>query len=339
MRLRWLGISLLLLVPLSVRAQSMISPTPAAYSGEPMREMSSYDTPERPRFRAEADYLLWFLKPDRLSTPVLVTVRNPNEDLSATFAAGGLADPNTVALFGPGSINRGPYSGLHLNFAYEIGDDGGAAVELGGFWLPGQGNVYHYASNASGSPALALPFFDPTTAIGGPGETGGGFAAPNFGGAPLVGHVDIRTATQLWGADANLAYELFCNNGWRLQGLGGFRYLGLNDLFQETAVLQNSFGGQTYDRFATANNFYGGQLGLRLVGDLGRFQPSLTTKVAPAALQETLNIAGSAILPTNAVVPAGMQQLPGVSTPPPATSETPPRAALPSSARRTFPSL
>src|SRR5262249_22054051 len=100
-------------------------------------------------------------------------------------------------------------------------------------------------------------------------------------------------------------------SGWRVEALGGFRYLGMDDLLQVHAVLTTNGGGDTYDRFATANNFYGGQVGVRLTGDLGRLRPALGTKLALRATQEELDGAGNAILPEGAVPPGGAPQLPG----------------------------
>jgi hypothetical protein len=309
---RLLGAALLLLAPLSSLAETPAAPpaTPAPMLADLSRDPFS-DAGSRPRFHANVDYLLWFLKPNHLGTPVLTGLRDQTEDVASTFAAGGLADPNAVVLFGGRNIDRGPYSGMSVSFRYDLDDDGRWGAELGGFWLPRQGNTYHFASNANGIPALVLPFFDPTSSLGGTGETGGTFAAHDFGGSTLIGHVDIRTATQLWGADANLALEIFRNDKWRVEALGGFRYLALEDLFQETAVVSNGFDGKTYDRFATANNFYGGQLGLRLAADYGWIRPELTTKVALGWTQETLDISGSAVLPGNAIVAPGAHQLPG----------------------------
>jgi hypothetical protein len=307
-----LGIGLLLLTPLSVLAQPA---SPAAVPGplvvEPTHDELAPGHSESSRLHVEADYLFWFLKPNRIATPLLLTVIDPTEDLAATLQAGGLADPNARVLFGGGNRERGPYSGASARLTWDLADDGSMAAELGGFWLPRQGNHYRIASNANGQPPLTLPFFVPEGVEGVPaGETSGTFAGL-FNGAPLTGQVDIHTVTQLWGGDLNLAAELYCGGGWRLQGLGGFRYLGLNDLLQIDAVVTNGNDGRTFDRFFTENHFYGGQLGARLVGDFGKLRPSLTSKVALGVTEETLDITGNAVLPTNAIPPAGTRQLPG----------------------------
>jgi hypothetical protein len=311
MRRNFFAAGLLLLAPLSALAQPAVSPSgPTACPSEAHDGALAADHADGSRLHVEADYLFWFLKPNRIATPILATVIDPTEDLAATLEAGGLADPNARVLFGGRNRDRGPYSGLAARVSWDLDDDGTAA-ELGGLWLPLQGNHYRIASNANGQPPLTLPFFVPEGVEGVPaGETAGTFAGL-FNGAPLTGQVDIHTATQLWGGDVNLAVGLYRGDGWRLQGLGGFRYLGLNDLLQIDAAVTNSTGGSTFDRFYTENNFYGGQLGVRLVGDFGRLRPSLTSKVALGATIETLDITGNAVLPSNAVPPAGTAQLPG----------------------------
>src|SRR5262249_17584466 len=160
-------------------------------------------------------------------------------------------------------------------------------------------------------PTLVLPFFDPTSSLGGPGGTGGVFAAGNLHGSPLVGHVDLRTATQGGGSDLNVSSGLSRGDPWCIQGVAGLSYLGLNERFQEYASVTSSAGGTTYDRFGTDNQFYGGQVGLRLTGDCGWLKPTLTTKVALGATQETLDISGNAVLPSNSVLPRGAHQQPG----------------------------
>src|SRR5262249_54516255 len=64
-----------------------------------------------PRFRGSAEYLLWFLEKPRVPTPLILSNTNTAQDLSSSFAAGSLADPNSTVLFGGHGVGPSTYSG------------------------------------------------------------------------------------------------------------------------------------------------------------------------------------------------------------------------------------
>jgi hypothetical protein len=73
--------------------------------------------------------------------------------------------------------------------------------------------------------------------------------------------------SRLWGADANVRQKLMNGCNYRLDLLGGFRYLELREdlhIHENLMVLGASpvTGIQLADRFGTRNQFYGGQVGL-----------------------------------------------------------------------------
>src|SRR3954453_10448001 len=104
MKAHVVGAGLLLLAPLAALAQPaplQLAPVPpggAPVVVAPAADPWAPDLSSPSRFHAEADYLLWFLKPNHIRTPVLNTVIDPNEDLVLAFAAGGVEDPNARTL-------------------------------------------------------------------------------------------------------------------------------------------------------------------------------------------------------------------------------------------------
>jgi hypothetical protein len=133
--------------------------------------------------------------------------------------------------------------------------------------------------------------------------------AGNFGGTPLVGYAEVLTATQLWGADMNLTVACKQRPKCTVESLAGFRYVGLNDLFQITAAITQNGDGTTYDRFATWNHFYGPQIGVRGEWRPGVLAFTASTKLAMGVTNSVLDISGNAVLPSYS---AGLgPQLPG----------------------------
>jgi hypothetical protein len=130
----------------------------------------------------------------------------------------------------------------------------------------------------------------------------------------LQGGVVAETTTRLWGAEANLSSLVVSRDAFRATALAGFRYLslkeslGLDENFTPIGQpLDPGFLGEpvdlgqsvtTLNRFATQNQFYGGQIGARLeyLGDL--FSLGLTTKLALGGTSQRIDVGGSSILVT-----------------------------------------
>ncbi len=102
-------------------------------------------------------------------------------------------------------------------------------------------------------------------------------AYPNL----LAGTIYIEADSQFQTAGAHLIANVLCNigarcnggaeaggcsKGWRVDLLGGYRYLGLDEgvLVRETLVttVTPRTGFQAFDQFTTNNDFHGGELGL-----------------------------------------------------------------------------
>jgi hypothetical protein len=243
------------------------------------------------RFYAIGEYLLWFIRGS--PTPPLVTTGSP----SATFP-GAIGQPGTDLLFGGRNYNNGLFSGFRGWVGYWLTDDHLLGVELGGFFLfPGSTN---YGATSFGSPVLARPFINE-----------GPFTSPAIGAndeelvsfpGMLAGRVAVNDTVRFWGAEANLRSNLCCGCNYFVDGLLGFRYMGLNDSLaiaeNLTVTAPGPFNGatsQVFDRFATQNRFYGTQFGFAGEYRFGRGVVGGRSVIALGVNQQIVDIAGGTI--------------------------------------------
>lgn len=249
--------------------------------------------PQYPRVWADFDALLWWLKPNYISAPLITTTRVP-EDLASSITAGGLSDPNAAVLFGQQTFRTNPQPGGRLRVGVALDTEGTQAVEVSGFWLPWQVERFNAVSNdANGNPSLALPFHEvfPTSV-----ETAN-IVAGTFDGSVLHGSVLINNGTQMWGGEANFVKMLASTCAGEFDLIVGFRYLYLEDYLTIDASTSPADGGSTHDRFDTKNAFYGGQVGVRHVIDCDSWRVETNVKFALGDTNETLNISGASNLP------------------------------------------
>lgn len=108
------------------------------------------------RIWVEADYLLWWMKGDRI--PPLVTTSPAG---TARNQAGVLGVPGTTTLFGDGHTNYELRSGGMITFGYWFDDCRTCGIEANFFMLESRNAGFNAASN--GSTILARPFTDATT--------------------------------------------------------------------------------------------------------------------------------------------------------------------------------
>ena len=113
------------------------------------------------RFWVSADYDLSYVKPWRLSTP-LVTTGSPTAPPGTnptTYHAGGLGQPSTTTLFGD-RVDFGRFDGLRLGTGLFLDDDDRLSVEWTGMMQISKEVHFRTASDANGNPLIARPFFD-----------------------------------------------------------------------------------------------------------------------------------------------------------------------------------
>lgn len=265
--------------------QEIIAETPAIVAGS--------------GFYGSAEYLLWSLKGDTL--PVLVTSGSPTDQIP-----GAVGQPGTSILFGGSDVADRWHSGGRFTLGYWLDGCKPLALEGSFFWLGPRGASFAAASSAQGSPVLARPFLSLNPRQG--------FPTPPYRDAEQVtfpglatGSIQVATQTRLGGAEANLLCNLCCDCGYRLDLLAGLRYLELNEnliVTEGPITLLGISQGEAMvgdlvvvqDRFATRNQFYGGQLGAAARYFWDRWYVDVRGKLALGLNHQTITISGNQLI-------------------------------------------
>jgi hypothetical protein len=238
----------------------VVMPPPGGADGESLPAAGG-ESPGNPsgRIWAEADYLLWWMK--GASLPPLLTTSPPG---TPRAEAGVLGAPGTVVLFGGSGVNDELRSGGRLTLGCWLDDCQRFGIEGDYFLL--ESKATEFSASSGGNPILARPFFDvvanrpSSELIAFPGLAHGNFFA-------------TASSTGLVGADALLTANLCCGCDYRLDAVGGYRFLRLADRLDigedlvSTGTANPSIPAGTSiavsDRFDTVNEFHGFDIGLR----------------------------------------------------------------------------
>jgi hypothetical protein len=163
-----------------------------------------------------------------------------------------------------------------------------------------------FSAASAGTPILARPFFNADPAVN--AEDAELVANPALLGLPpLAGRVDVRLASELYGADINGICNVDRRCWCRTDFLFGFHYLNFHEALDITEhlfsppPLGNGMTIALNDHFATRNQFFGGQVGFRSEVNWRRWQVDLTSKVGIGGTHEQVDINGMTI-----ITPAGM---------------------------------
>lgn len=236
-----------------------------------------------PQFILGAEFLMWWMKGD--VTPPLVTVAEPG-NIPATFLNGG----GQVA-YGGREVAKGVRPGGRLYGQYWFDDDHCWGVDASGFFLA-NGDEGNFERADSGTNAtIGRPFFGVAP----------GFEGPNVEqvASPfLSGGVRVSRLSNLWGFDANVRRNLWCDGCFYVDVFAGYRQLGLDESLAIGEDLTSRTTGdrfQVRDRFATQNRFYGGQVGVDSAYRWGDFTFGLKGSVAVGTTQEFVQISGATL--------------------------------------------
>jgi hypothetical protein len=243
-------------------------------------------------FYASAEYLLWWTKDPRF--PPLVTTSPPS-------SGGILGNPGTTILVGGGHVDQEERSGGRFTIGYSFDGCKPWALE-GSFFFLGERSIRSQANSAD-FPVLARPFFDL--------NFGREFSEISAGPGLAMGRIDVTSPSRFWGAEANVRCLACCGCSYRLEWLAGFRFLELEESLEIRESLQSSPQAPQFpnsqilvvDRFATRNQFYGGQVGVVGVRQRGPWFFECCGKVALGATHEVINIDGNQVIvdPTGTV--------------------------------------
>lgn len=240
---------------------------------------------------AEADLLLWWMK--GANTPPLLSSSPAGTPISQ---AGVLGTPGARTLFGGETYNQGMMVGGRFTLGRWLNDERTVGAEIYGLILPGgEGTTY-----SAGTPGIvSRPYVDATTnknaaeLVSYPGTLNGNSTASVSTGG-------------LFGAGALGIYNVAGNEVYRLDAVGGFRYLTISDdvnVTENLTTLVSNPGSvptgtnfNIQDKFQTGSQFYGADLGLRGERRMGRWFVDGTGRIALGSTCQTATISGNTII-------------------------------------------
>jgi hypothetical protein len=257
------------------------------------------------RFYARGEYLFWGIR--HMAAPPLVTA-------GTGTSMGILPVPGTTVLFGGSGLDQEPQSGGRVTAGWWFDPCQTWGVEASGFILGGRAAHFGAGPGAGGLPFLARPFFNLSTGL--PDAE-----IVSFPGMSL-GSVAVDAPTNLWGAEVDLRRNLLSGCAWRVDLLGGFRYVRLDEGLHVTeqgvltSTVATTVPGLTLlpgdqftvqDRFDTRNQFFGGQLGAAAEYRRGPWSVEIRGKVALGDMHQVLDINGATIV-TRGTTPLFLSQ-------------------------------
>jgi hypothetical protein len=248
-----------------------------------------------PRLEVSAEFLLWWVK--SASTPPLLTTSPPGNSGTLPGSAVLIGGKDLDDQFRPG----GRFGGvLWLDDCASYGFDGR-------YFFTGATSKREEV-NSGMPPGNVLSLFRPFFAINNfpPAGFPGPFREQVTGPGVSAGSFTAENKSNFWGADINYRDNLCCScdccSSFRADVLAGFRYLNLNESLTMTEdylllspdAVGNPIGTRVVitDRFATDNDFYGGQLGTVMTYRRDRWSLDLRTTVALGSTHQRLNIDG-----------------------------------------------
>jgi hypothetical protein len=238
------------------------------------------------------DYLSWWIKSGPLRFPLVVA--------HPAGGDGALTDPATQILLGTGSIDFHRFNGLRAIAGFWLDEDHEFGVEGSYFLLERQTtNMKPFAAPAD-KPITSAPYVDAATGtdtsfpINNPGVVSGTFTALG--------------SSRFQGWELGMTRAFLEEDAVRAIGLFGFRALDLNEDLRLLQTANPANGTSSFflgtalpvggsllinDRFHTSNQFYGGQVGLRVERYWQGLGISLNTKIGIGVTDEQLEIQGT----------------------------------------------
>ncbi len=199
--------------------------------------------------------------------------------------------PDTNVLLGGGTLDTNPNAGFRITGSYAL--DGRRAIELTGFYVPTRTTSRSVSSTGKlDSLDLLLPFFDVTTNRESWTEIS---YSPEYRGA-----AQETLSSNLGGGELNFTWALPPQAGWKLDVIGGLRFLQLREDYTITTESPYippypSDIWTTTDQFNARNRFWGVQAGVRGTYDSGPWVGSGFAKVALGSMQQRVSINGNLV--------------------------------------------
>jgi hypothetical protein len=224
-------------------------------------------------FSASAEYLLWWMKDSPAPPPLLGT--------------GVLGEPDFSVVLGGRDGDTGLQPGGRFTAGYRFNPDW--AIEGVGFFLSSTSETRTVSSTgAPGSPRLVIPVFrveqnqEGRLTVANPGD--------------FFGTARESLSNSLHGVELNVTRRIAGGDGWRLDALGGLRYLRLRETLSFAAssvAIDVADVFDPSDQFETTNRFYGAQAGVKAEYTRDRWFARGTAKVALGVMRQSLHVTGS----------------------------------------------
>ncbi len=263
-------------------------PSSPDVAAETTPDQSLQPLPVESPLTISVEYLNWWLREGRI--PATLTT-------SSQASQGLLGQPDTRILYGDQRLRTrhdDQFGGVGAKVAYWFDDGQTTGVEADGFTL--ERDSTHFRLDSNGSTLLARPYFNadgsPASAIVA-GQTPEGLRSGSF-----VGYSRI----ELFGEEANLIGLLLRGGDFRLDLLGGARFLQMRDRTDLTGVSVSLPVASTLysqeDHYRTGNAYYGGQIGLRGECIFDRWTVDLRGAIGLGANEEQLREFGYSLYQT-----------------------------------------
>ena len=229
------------------------------------------------------EYLRGWVREETLRLP-LVTSGDPKNKVP-----GAIGQAGTTVLVGNEHLGYRSASGARLGFGGWVDPENCLGIEASGYLMEGRANNIPNVSDAAGNPLQATPFFNQTP--GSIGESANILSNPG----KVSGDILVGVSMHHWGTDMNGLFCLYRQPGIELSLLAGMRYDDLQEglrILQHSLTLANNTNTTFDDHFDTRNQFYGAQLGGRLIWQRDVLILEMTGKIALGTLHQVVDIQG-----------------------------------------------
>ena len=211
--------------------------------------------------------------------------------------------PGVNVLLGGGTVDTNPHAGFRITGAYRV--DNRIGVELTGFYVATRSTSSSVTSSGQpGSVDLYLPYYDVTINQENVAEIS---HWPDYRGS-----AQATLSNNLGGGEFNLTWTMPPQNAWRVDLLGGFRFLQLRESYAiSTSSPYNpphpADIWDTTDAFNARNRFFGLQVGARAAYESGPWVGGIAGKLALGTMQQRVSVNG--FLETNDYTSYGPTQI------------------------------
>jgi hypothetical protein len=222
---------------------------------------------------------------------------------TARTAAGVLGAPGATVLFG-GRVNDTERPGFRLGAGYWFGEEQRLGIEASFLMLGSQATLFEAASN--GTPILARPFFNANTST----QQSVLVAFPGVSS----GAVDVRaSSSNFYLTEIDFAEKVIDCGCFRLDTLLGYRTFSYDEGLRVRQVLAPTGTAfvpgtriTTVDDFNTANEFHGGDFGLRARFHWENLTLDWLAKAAVGNIDREIGISGGQHTVVPGVAPANL---------------------------------